>query len=103
MKKKEINSQRIPVYRDAGFELFDAGTASEAFSRETENERVPDLYIYSRYRNPTVVAAEEEVMKLEDSEWAILTESGMAAVDFALSVFQNGKNVKPWLFFHCIY
>ncbi|OFY66714.1 MAG: hypothetical protein A2V64_11385 [Bacteroidetes bacterium RBG_13_43_22] len=103
MKKKEINSQRIPVYRDAGFELFDAGTASEAFSRETENERVPDLYIYSRYRNPTVVAAEEEVMKLEDSEWAILTESGMAAVDVALSVFQNGKTVKPWLFFNEIY
>jgi cystathionine beta-lyase/cystathionine gamma-synthase len=103
MKKKEINSQRIPVYRDAGFELFDAGTAADAFSEETKNERVPEIYIYSRYRNPTVVAAEEEIMKLEDSEWALLTESGMSAVDVALSIFQDGKNVRPWLFFNEIY
>jgi cystathionine beta-lyase/cystathionine gamma-synthase len=103
MKKKEINSQRIPVYRDAGFELFDADTASEAFRKETENQRVPDLYIYSRYRNPTVVAAEEEIMKLEGSEWALLTESGMSAIDIALSVFQDGKSIKPWLFFNEIY
>ncbi len=103
MKKKEINSQRIPVYRDAGFELFDAETASEAFRKETDNERVPDIYIYSRYRNPTVVAAEEEIMKLEKSEWAILTESGMSAIDIALSVFQDGKTVRPWLFFNEIY
>jgi cystathionine beta-lyase/cystathionine gamma-synthase len=103
MKKKEVNSQRIPVYRDAGFELFDAGTASDAFSKETENEREPDLYIYSRYRNPTVVAAEEEIMKLEDSEWTLLTESGMSAVDVALSIFQNGNSIRPWLFFNEIY
>ena len=103
MKRKEVNSTRIPVYRDAGFELFDADTASEAFRKETENERAPDLYIYSRYRNPTVVAAEEEIMKLEDSEWALLTQSGMSAVDTALSVFQDGKTVRPWLFFNEIY
>jgi cystathionine beta-lyase/cystathionine gamma-synthase len=103
MKKKEINSRRVPIYRDAGFDLFDAATASEAFSKETENERVPDLYIYSRYRNPTVVAAEEEIMKLEKSKWALLTESGMAAIDVALSVFQDGKTIKPWLFFNEIY
>ena len=103
MKRKEVNSQRIPVYRDAGFELYDAGTAADAFNREPENERVPELYIYSRYRNPTVTAAEEEIMRLEESEWALLTESGMSAVDVALSVFQDGRNVKPWLFFNEIY
>jgi cystathionine beta-lyase/cystathionine gamma-synthase len=103
LKRKEVNSQRIPVYRDAGFELYDAGTAADAFNREPENERVPELYIYSRYRNPTVTAAEEEIMRLEESEWALLTESGMSAVDVALSVFQDGRNVKPWLFFNEIY
>ncbi|MFH0841852.1 MAG: aminotransferase class V-fold PLP-dependent enzyme [Bacteroidota bacterium] len=103
MKRKEVNSHRIPVYRDAGFELYDAGTAADAFTREAENERVPELYIYSRYRNPTVTAAEEEIMQLEESEWALLTESGMSAVDVALSVFQDGQNVKPWLFFNEIY
>jgi O-acetylhomoserine/O-acetylserine sulfhydrylase-like pyridoxal-dependent enzyme len=62
MKKKEVNSSRIPVYRDAGFELYDAEITAGAFRNETEHEREPDNYIYSRYRNPTVVSAEEEIM-----------------------------------------
>ncbi len=103
MKKKEVNSSRMPVYRDAGFELYDARTTAGAFSKEATPEREPDLYIYSRYRNPTVVAAEEEVLKLEGSAWALLTQSGMSAVDTALSIFQQGRERKPWLFFSEIY
>ncbi len=103
MKKKVINSSRIPVYRDSGFELYDAETTSAAFKRESENEREPDLYIYSRYRNPTVISAEEEIMKLEKCNWALLTQSGMSAIDTAVSVFQNGKETLPWLFFSEIY
>jgi cystathionine beta-lyase/cystathionine gamma-synthase len=103
MKKKEINSSRMPVYRDAGFELYDAGTMADAFNGETEPERDPGMYIYSRYRNPTVVAAEEEIMKLEDSSWALLVQSGMAAIDIAVSIFQSGINQRPWLFFSEIY
>ncbi|MGB8490753.1 MAG: PLP-dependent transferase, partial [Bacteroidales bacterium] len=103
MKNKPVNSQRMPIYRDAGFELYDADSAKNAFTRETENERVPDLYIYSRYRNPTVVAAEEEVMKLEECKWALLTQTGMSAIDTALSVFQKRESKGPWLFFSEIY
>ncbi|MBK7627709.1 MAG: PLP-dependent transferase [Bacteroidales bacterium] len=103
MKKKEVNSARMPVYRDAGFELFDAETTAAAFKKETEHERVPVNYIYSRYRNPTVVAAEEEIMKLEACNWALLTQSGMSAIDTALSIFQHGAATKPWLFFTEIY
>jgi cystathionine beta-lyase/cystathionine gamma-synthase len=103
MKKKEVNSSRMPVYRDAGFELYDASTTAEAFKKETEHSRVPDNYIYSRYRNPTVISAEDEIMKLEGSDWALLTQSGMSAIDTALSVFQYGKETKPWLFFTEIY
>ena len=103
MKRIQINSRRVPVYRDAGFELFDAGTTAKAFSAETQNERVPGKYIYSRYRNPTVVAAEEEIMDLEGSAWALLSQSGMSAIDIAFSIFQNGKNARPWLFFSEIY
>ena len=103
MKKKEVNSSRMPVYRDAGFELYDASTTAEAFKKETEHSREPDNYIYSRYRNPTVVSAEDEIMKLEGSDWALLTQSGMSAIDTALSVFQYGKETKPWLFFTEIY
>jgi cystathionine beta-lyase/cystathionine gamma-synthase len=93
----------MPVYRDAGFELFDAETTKNAFSRETENERIPELYIYSRYRNPTVVAAEEEIMKREACKWALLTQSGMSAIDTAVSIFQKAELTRPWLFFSEIY
>ena len=103
MKIKPVNSSRTPVYRDAGFELFDADTAKNAFTRETENERIPELFIYSRYRNPTVTAAEEEIMKLEECNWALLSQTGMSAIDTSLSIFQNGELTKPWLFFSEIY
>jgi cystathionine beta-lyase/cystathionine gamma-synthase len=103
MKKKEVNSARMPVYRDAGFELYDAATTESAFRSETEHERDPELFIYSRYRNPTVVAAEEEIMKLEKCNWALLTQTGMSAIDTATSVFQNGKDSGPWVFFSEIY
>lgn len=93
----------MPIYRDAGFELFDAETTKNAFSKETENERIPELYIYSRYRNPTVVAAEEEIMKREACKWALLTQSGMSAIDTGLSVFQKAELSRPWLFFSEIY
>lgn len=103
MKRKEVNSARMPVYRDAGFELFDAETTAGAFKEEGTLQREPDNYIYSRYRNPTVVSAEEEIMKIEKCEWALLTQSGMSAIDTALSIFQHGKETKPWLFFTEIY
>jgi len=103
MKKREINSARAPIYRDSGFELTTASTTSGAFTAETANEREPDLYIYSRYRNPTVVSAEEAVMMKEGSAWALLAESGMAAIDIALSVFQQAEARDQWLFFSEIY
>jgi cystathionine beta-lyase/cystathionine gamma-synthase len=93
----------MPVYRDAGFELYDAKTTADAFRKETDHQRDPDMYIYSRYRNPTVVSAEEEIMKLEGCDWALLTQSGMSAIDTALSIFQHGSETKPWLFFTEIY
>ncbi|HUW92194.1 MAG TPA: PLP-dependent transferase [Bacteroidales bacterium] len=103
MKKREINSARTPVYRDAGFELPSADMTSAAFAAEIDHEREPDQYIYSRYRNPTVVAAEEAIMKTEGSQWALLAQSGMAAIDIALSIFQEAGKESRWLFFSEIY
>lgn len=103
MKKRGINSVRTPVYRDSGFELPSAEATSGAFAAETGHEREPDLYIYSRYRNPTVVAAEEAVMEIEGCGWALLAQSGMAAIDIALSIFQEAGRQSKWLFFSEIY
>lgn len=103
MKKREVNSARTPVYRDTGFDLRDAVVTSSAFEDEKNPQREPRDYIYSRYRNPTVVSAEEELLKLEGCKWALLTQSGMSAIEVALSIFQRGAHTRPWLFFTEIY
>ena len=103
MKRKEVKTTRTPIYRDSGFMMSDAAEMGEAFALEPLHNREPDHYIYSRYRNPTVVAAEEEIMRTEGCGWALLTQSGMAAVDVAVSIFQRGASTRPWLFFTEIY
>ena len=103
MKKKLIKSTRMPVYRDTGFELTDSDTTRQAFLCEKDIEHRPENFIYSRYRNPTVIEAEELLMKIEESAWALLTQSGMSAIDTAFSVFQKAGDARPWLFFSEIY
>jgi len=100
---KNINNSKLPLYRDAGFYLKDIDTTKKAFESEKDIIRNPEYYIYSRYRNPNVVEAEKQIMCLEQSEWALLTQSGMAAIDLALSIFERGKNTGKWLFFSEIY
>jgi len=103
MNKKTVNSARMPIYRDSGFELYNAETTAEAYHGESDPQRIPDYYLYSRYRNPTVGAAELEIQKLESTKWALLVQSGMAAIDLAVSLFQEAGDKRPWLFFSEIY
>ena len=103
MSKENVNSSHPPLYREAGFNLHDSETTRKAFADELNHPHEPENYIYSRYRNPTVVAVEKQIMALEKSGWALLAETGMAAVDIAVSLFQKGKKTRPWLFFHEIY
>ncbi len=103
MKAKSVKSTRTPIYRDAGFLLGDIPTMKQAFADEAGHPIDPDLYIYSRYRNPTVVAAEEYYCEIEGCGWSLLSQSGMAAIDIALSVFQKGNQPNKWAFFTEIY
>ena len=100
---KKINSLRTPIYRDSGFFLKDIPTMKKAFADEINLPSDPDLYIYSRYRNPTVVQTELELAKIEGSAWALLAQSGLAAIDIALSIFQDSSQPMKWLFFSEIY
>lgn len=101
-KMKPVNSKKIPVYRDTGFYLKNNQITQSAFSEEVNHPQQPDNYIYSRYRNPSIVATEKHIQEIEDAEWAVLMQSGMAAIDTALSIFQKtGEN--RWLFFKDIY
>jgi len=103
MKKITVNTRFVPVFRDAGFDLRDAQLAAKAFGQEHDHPHHPEEFIYSRYRNPTVVSVEEQLSTIEESEWALLTQSGMSAIDTALSLFQHKEKAGTWLFFSEIY
>lgn len=100
---KKTNSIHTPVYREAGFYLKDIETTKKAFAEELDHPHEPENYIYSRYRNPSVVSVEKKLAELEGSQWALISQSGMASIDMALSVFQKGENTGKWLFFSEIY
>lgn len=103
MKEIKVKTTRTPIYRDAAFFLEAEETMKKAFKDETDHHRSPELYIYSRYRNPTVVAAEDRLMQLEGAKWALLTQSGMSAIDVVLSIFQKADETGTWVFFSEIY
>lgn len=58
-------------------------------------------FIYGRYWHPGVAATEELLAGLEHGNaWAVLTSSGMAAIDCALSVLQKSEATPrgPWMY-----
>jgi cystathionine beta-lyase/cystathionine gamma-synthase len=67
-----------PVYETSTF-LFENAAALEAWQAGGSSG-----YLYSRYANPTVEAAEAKLAALEGAEAALLTSSGMAATTTAL-------------------
>lgn len=100
---KKVNASHTPLYREAGFRLPDSESCKKAFAEEIDHPHEPEQYIYSRYRNPSIVATEKQLMKLEECEWSLLVETGMAAIDVAISIFQDPNDDRPFLFFHEIY
>src|SRR5262245_752758 len=67
-----------PIYATTTF-VFANAAELEAYQRGRS-----DKYIYSRYANPSVQAAEEKIAVLEGAEAALVTSSGMAATTTAL-------------------
>ena len=57
-----------------------------------------DFYLYSRYGNPTVKAAEDKIAALEGAEAAVITSSGMSAtLVAALGTCQAGDEIVSML------
>jgi cystathionine beta-lyase/cystathionine gamma-synthase len=71
----------VPIYQSATFVA--ANTADLAAINSGEKRG----YVYSRIRNPTVLAAEQRLAALEDAQSCVLFSSGMAAVAGALAPF----------------
>src|SRR3954471_4615304 len=58
------------------------------------NEGNSDAYLYSRYGNPTVTAAEKKIAALENAEECVVTSSGMSAeMCTALAVCKAGDEI----------
>ncbi len=54
----------------------------------------PNVYVYSRYHNPTVKDVEEKIALMANAEAAALFSSGMAAITTAiLAITKSGDNI----------
>jgi cystathionine beta-lyase/cystathionine gamma-synthase len=67
-----------PIYETSTF-VFDSARDVERY----QDGSLP-AYLYSRYENPTIVAAEEKVAAIDGAEAALAFSSGMAATSTAL-------------------
>jgi cystathionine beta-lyase/cystathionine gamma-synthase len=68
----------------------------DGLRRYAEGDR--ELYLYSRYGNPTVAAVEQKIAELEGAEAAVVTSSGMAAENIAaLLTCQAGDEIVSML------
>lgn len=70
-----------PLYQTATFLAPDTATL------EAVNSGAQRGFVYSRIRNPTVLAAEQRLAALEEAPSAVAFASGMAAVAGALAPF----------------
>ena len=77
-----------PIVQSSTF----AFASSEEMRRYLEGD--PELYLYTRYANPTLRELEESLAVLEGGEAAVVFGSGMAATTTALiSLVQSGDEV----------
>jgi len=73
-------------------------TSTYRFADSTDAARYakgdPNVYVYTRYHNPTVAEAEERLALMMRSEKALLLSSGMAAITSAImSVIRSGDEI----------
>ena len=82
------------IDRTVGFRLGGVDETETAFTRPLGDE----LFSYTRRENPTVTDCERAVADVESCESCILTSSGMAAINTALSIFNDAADSRPWVF-----
>ncbi len=72
--KFPIGAVAQPIYQTSTF-VFESTSKIKRFQ-----EGDPSLYLYTRYGNPTIRAAEEKVAQLEGGNEGLVFTSGMAAI-----------------------
>jgi cystathionine beta-lyase/cystathionine gamma-synthase len=71
----------LPIYQTSTYRFKN----SNGPLRYAEGD--PNVFVYSRYHNPTVQDVEEKLALMEEGEDALLFASGMAAISTTLSTF----------------
>ena len=82
------------IDRTVGFRLGGVDEVETAFNRPLGDE----LFSYARRENPTVTDCERAVAEVESCATCILTSCGMAAINTALSIFNDAQDQRPWVF-----
>ncbi len=82
------------IDRTIGFLLGGVKETETAFTEPLGSA----LYSYARRENPTVADCERAFAEIEMAKWCILAPSGMAAINIALSIFNDPADRRPWLF-----
>src|SRR5690242_17106992 len=103
MPPRHARTRRAPIYRDNGYVFETIDEAVSAYAQEAASPQTAEHFIYTRWGNPTVIETEDEIARVEGSSWAMLASSGMSAIEIALSIFEQGADTGPWLFFSEIY
>ncbi len=82
------------IDRTVGFELGGVTETETAFTAPLGQR----LYSYARRENPTVVACEDALANVEGANSALVAPCGMAAINITLSIFNDPKDRRPYLF-----
>jgi cystathionine beta-lyase/cystathionine gamma-synthase len=82
------------IDRTVGFRLGGVDETKAAFTTPLGEE----IYSYARRENPTVTDCERALAEIEASASCLLTPCGMAAIDTALSIFNDANDHRPWIF-----
>ena len=86
--RSEANEMSEGMFLTQGYAYDDAEQARDAFAGEI------DIYMYSRYANPTVTAFQERLAAIEGAEACFATSTGMSAVFVSLgSILGQGDRL----------
>jgi len=87
-QRSPYNEHSVPIYATSGYQFDTAGTAADAFAGTTDHP------LYARFDNPNTDEFALKIARLEETETAIATASGMGAIFTTLAgLLRNGDHI----------
>jgi len=97
MATRAIHGRKLFAYRGpVASPIFQTTTYRFSNSRDAIRyaQGDPDVYVYTRYHNPTVTEVEERLALMNGTERALLFSSGMAAITCSiLALVESGDEI----------